>query len=240
MLSEEDEDASLVAVDSVWYRLIPSRFPPVSIYERIIANDRIEELVQIENLTNPRLRQAKILTDGIDPIDPESPVLQNWNLAPFTYSQPGGTKFFRAIYSCLELSGDLQTALAVSLARRSAFLELTDEPPQGIAMRVLKTPVKGRFLDLRHLPATLSKDECWPIGEQVIEAGYDGILFQCPERLSASCIAVLRETALGRTQQTKHFRFQWDGKRVSSLYAFDDARKIEPELLGLSEELIAA
>jgi hypothetical protein len=50
----------------------------------------------------------------------------------------------------------------------------------------------------------------------------------------------LKENTLGRSQQTKHFRFIWDGKRISALYAFDDAREIAPELLSGETEVIAA
>lgn len=240
MLSEEDDDPSLVSIDSDWYRLIPSRFPPVSIYERVVANDRLAELVEVENLTNPRVRMAKMMANGVQAVDPDSPRLQNWNLAPFTYPQPDGTRYFRPIYSCLQLGDDLQTALAVSVTKREWFLEQTREPAQGLDMRVLKTPVKGRFLDLRHLPLGLPADERWQIGDRAIGADYDGILFRPPERPTASSIGVLKESVLGRSQQTKHFRFQWNGRRISSLYAFDDARMIEPELLGSEAAAIAA
>ena len=240
ILSEEDDDSSLIDLEAHWFRLIPSRFPPVSIYERIIANDRVAELVETENITNPRLRRANFLTKGIDPIDPESPILQNWNLASFTYPQPDGTRFFRPVCSCLELSDDLQTALAVSVKRREWFLQQTEEPPQGIDMRVLKTPIKGRFLDLRYLPVSLVESVRWQIGDYVTEKEYDGIIFAPEERPSAACIGVLKEHALGRSQQTKHFRFHWNGQRISSLYAFDNAQEIEPAALSGSKVAIAA
>lgn len=234
------DDLPLVDIDSDWYRLIPSRFPPISIYERIIANDRFDDLVEVENLTNPRIRKAKILTDGITPLDPTSPRLQNWNLAPFTYPNPEGTRFFRPGYSCLELAENIQTALAISVGRREAFLRRTAEPAIGLDMRVLKTPVKGRFADLRHIPEALTADERWLIGDAIIEAGHDGVLFRGPERPSASCIGIVKDNTLERSQQTKHFRMHWDGKRISTIYAFDDARKIDAELLSGADEVIAA
>lgn len=240
MHNGEVEESRLTAVDSDWYRLIPSRFPPISIYERVIANDRVNELVAVENLTNPRLRVARVLTDGVNPIDPTSPRLQNWNLAPFTYPNPDGTRFFRAIYGCLELAEDLQTALAISVRRREAFLRNTAEPPIGLDMRVLKTPVKGRFVDLRNLTEALTASERWTLGDSIIGAGHDGVLFRGPERPSTSCIGILKESTLGRSEQTKHFRFIWDGKCISTLYAFDDAREIAPELLSGDAQVIAA
>jgi RES domain len=235
-----DENIPIVKVESEWFRLIPSRFPPVSLYGRVIANDRTNELAEVENLTNPRLRTAKALTDGIEPVDPTSPRLQNWNLAPFTYSNPDGTRFFRNTYNCLELAEDIQTALAISVARREAFLRQTNEAAIGLDMRVLKTPVNGRFVDLREQGELLTANERWDLGEQIIRAGHDGVLFRGPERPSASCVGIVKETTLGRSQQTRHFRFLWDGTKISTLYAFDDATEIDTEMLCGVEKVIAA
>lgn len=235
-----DEAIPIIKVDSEWFRLIPSRFPPVSLYGRVIANDRTDELAEVENLTNPRLRTAKLLTDGIAPIDPSSPRLQNWNLAPFTYPNPEGTHFFRSAYSCLELAEDIQTALAVSVARREAFLRCTNEGPIGLDMRLLKTPISGRFVDLRERTENLTVNECWKLGDQIIQMGHDGVLFRGPERPSASCVGIVKEGTLGRSQQTRHFRYLWDGSRIRTLYAFDDASEINAEMLASAEVVIAA
>jgi len=101
------------------FRLIPSRFPPVSVYEGLVANDRLEDLVEVENATNPRLHSEKRLRAAYP--DPAEPKLQNWNLAPFKYLNPEGSRFFDPTRPALELADDRQTALAVSLARRQAF-----------------------------------------------------------------------------------------------------------------------
>lgn len=37
-------------------RIVPSRFPPVSVYDRIADPDDLEALFAIEALTNPRIR----------------------------------------------------------------------------------------------------------------------------------------------------------------------------------------
>lgn len=231
MPNGEAEELPLRPIGGDWYRLIPSRFPPISIYEGVIANDRLNELVEVENLTNPRVKALALRTSGLQPVDPQSPTLQNWNLAPFTYPNPEGSHFFRPGFSALELTDCLQGALATSVRRRETFLRRTREGPIGLEMRVLRTPVTGEFLDLRHLPEALSKEDRWNIGDQVIREQLDGVIFRSPDRPSSSCVAVLKESRLGRSDQTKHFKFIWDGERVASVVAFGDVQEISPDQL---------
>lgn len=222
------------------FRLIPSRFPPVSVYEGLVANDRMDALVDIENLTNPRLQsQARIAS--MENKDPKTSArLQNWNLAPFAYGHPEGSIFFDADRPCLEVAADRQTALAISVAKRQRFLACTSEGPIGLDMRMFKTPLSGRFVDLRHLSAEKVRDIGRDFGKS-IEADVDGVLFHPIERPSATAISVLNGSILEQTLQAVHYRYQWNGERISLLYAFDDkGTLIEPNHLRNEEECLAA
>lgn len=227
-----------VAFEGELFRLIPSRFPPVSVYEGLVANDRIADLVEVENTTNPRLQSEQRLRAAYP--DPAEPKLQNWNLAPFKYLNPEGSRFFDPTRPALEMADDRQTALAMSVARRQIFLSRTAEGPIGLDMRMFKTPVKGRFLDFRNHPLDLSREERWELGRQV-DAEADGVVYHPPERPSATCYAVLRGDILGRTLQTVHYRFVWNGTRISKLYAFDEeGRELLPEALAGPGDALAA
>lgn len=222
------------------FRLIPSRFPPVDIYEEVVANDRVAALVEIENLTNPRLQSVQRLTSAGLGLAPDSPRLQNWNHAPFAYPNPEGSRFFSAKRPALELATTRQTALAVSVARREVFLSRTSEPAIGLDMRMLKTPVDGRFLDLRDLDPATDREARWALGDGLAE-GVDGILYRPPERPSATCVAVRSAGALQRSVQTVHYRYLWNGSKVTKLYAFDDVgTELYPWALGGAEEVLAA
>lgn len=228
----------LVNFSGLTFRLIPSRFPPVPVYAGLVANDRTDELVAIESLTNPRLQSEAKLLEVYG--NPASPQLQNWNLAPFKYINPEGSRFFGPTRPTLELAADAQTALAIAVRRRERFLGRTGEPPIGLDMRMLKTPVDGRFADLTGLrddPASADlKEAARKIPEEAV-----GILFRPAERPSATCLAVTNKNALGRTVQAEHYRFDWDGERISSIYAFSKKGDIiaPGELFG-SQEVLAA
>ena len=88
-------------------------------------------------------------------------------------------------------------------------------------MRMLKTPVEGKFIDLRTVSAELPREQRWSLGNAV-PADVHGILFRPAERPTATAIAVLKGQVLGRSIQTTHYRFEWNSVRIDKLYAFDE------------------
>lgn len=190
----------------------------------------------MEALTNPRLLSERRLATRIEGVAQDAARLQNWNLAPFAYPNPEGSTHFDASRPCLELSGDRQTALVVSIARRERFLRRTGEPPIGLDMRMLVTPVGGHFLDVRHLPPRPRDKLAVDLPPEV-----DGLLFHPEERPTATCIAILRGDVLGRSVQAAHYRYAWNGTRVSSVYAFDAlGRELLPEALAGEDDVLVA
>lgn len=220
------------------YRLIPSRFPSVEVYQGLVANDRFGALYEAEARTNPRLLSKEQLLASYG--GEGSPRLQNWNHAPFRYINPEGSRFFPSTQPALELAQDPQTALARAVRRREVFLNRTKEPAIGIDMRMLKTPVSGRFADLTDLPHDLGEKECRAAGSMVPN-GLAGAAFMAPERPNALCLAVTDNTGLGSTIQTVHYRFEWNGARISKLYAFTESgEEWDPSILCGHDQVIAA
>jgi hypothetical protein len=238
----EAGDIEVVDVDAVFYTLIPSRFPPVKLFERIANDDEGAAIARIETLTNPRLRERRRVLQT-DQVDVTSPKYQNWNHAPFTYRNPEGSRYFGPEPAVLELSDDLQTALAISVRKRETFLSRTSEARTNLDMRVLTRQVTGRFGDLRHLCTDLDHEKRIIAGRRVLELEppVDGLLYRTSERPSATCIAILDPKSLGRAVQGDHFRFVWDGERIRSVYSFSGpGRIIDPQGLASNESVLAA
>ena len=38
------------------FRIIPSRFPPVGLFDRVTVPEDLEAIIELESMTNPRLR----------------------------------------------------------------------------------------------------------------------------------------------------------------------------------------
>ena len=243
------DDFGLREIHDVFYLLIPSRFPPVPLYQRI-AGGHDDDIANVADLHNPRLKvKRRVLgVEGAD-VGSASPCLQNWNHAPFAYSNPEGSWFFDRFTRCLEMSNDRQTALAVSVAKRERFLRRTAEAPIGLDMRMLSRSVRGKFIDAQSVPATLTLPERRKVGAELLDLakdrGLSGVLFRSIERPSGVRICVLDGDVLDHAVQGEHFRYTWDGTRVTSLYAFnssrgDDDNLIDPSALGGDKAILAA
>ena len=237
-MSNAAADFDKIDVDGTYHVLIPSRFPPIDIFARI-ANGQDDAFFELESLTNPRLKEKRQILNGADAVDGNSPLVQNWNHAPFAYPNPDGTYFFGPDLSALELASDLETALAVSVARRERFLGDTSEPATGLDMRALSRTVRGRFADLRSLDPTIPGEQRRMLGQRVFEAGLDGIVFRSADRGEGLCVSILRIETLGKAVQGEHFRFNWNGTCIDVIYDFRTGKEIYPDELRANPELAA-
>ncbi len=206
-------------VKADWHRLIPSRFPPVELYERLGGGDVQAAAKASEAITNPRLISATRRGAAADSV-PASPMLQNWNHAPFAYKNPEGSHLLGSAFGVLELLEDKRDAIAYALLRRERFLAATSERSTTLDMRLLITPVDGLFDDLTGLDPGLDVDARRAIGRLLVEGRSSGALTRRPEVPGARFLSVFDGAVLGRTVQGTHYRFVWDGKRIRSVYDF--------------------
>lgn len=226
-------------IDGKWHRLIPSRFPPVDVYERLGSSELGAIAKELETKTNPRLQARARLLDKGSGLTETSPQLQNWNHAPFAYKNPEGSTFLNPAYGVLEVVRGIRPALAWALLRRETFLARTEEPAMGLDMRLLVTKVRGDFVDLTNAPFDENQESRWRLGQKLYEDGAAGVLFWPPEQPRILVLAVFDNSVLRLAVQSTHYRFIWDGKVVRSVYDFTDDGKTDDEKTMLREELLA-
>lgn len=206
-------------IDGEFHRLIPSRFPPVPLYERLGSPEVQTAAEACEAKTNPRLQALERLTQEA-PFRSGASQAQNWNLAPFSYANPEGTTFLDPSYKVLELVGGVRPALAVAVLRREAFLGGGEEPPLQVEMRALVHKVRGRFIDLTGASFEPDREARWKQGAELYataEPDVQGIVFSRPDLGGCRGLTIFDGTALGTAIQSDHYRFLWDGEKVSRI-----------------------
>ena len=102
----------------------PIAVPPRRVYQRLAPALRAAA-PDIEALTNPRLAAKARLSGGPASVDENSPRLQNWNHAPFAYTNPEGSYLLGPVHGVMEVAGSVAAALAIAIRRRETFLERT-------------------------------------------------------------------------------------------------------------------
>lgn len=206
------------------YRVIPSEYPPINFFERLVDPDLMDELHHIESLTNDRLRDetgdiALVPTDDRVSGPGASPVM-----AAFTHISPDcPSRFSDGSYGVYYGSKELITAVEETKFHRAAFLAHTHEEPGEIDMRVYIGEVSKPLHDIRGDEyAALHKPDNWTpsqaCGRSLREKKSWGIVYRSVRDPGGECIAALRPPAVTIPRQGPHLSYVWDGNSIVSVY----------------------
>ena len=215
------------------YRIVPSRFPPIQLFERVARAEDLDAVFAVEALTNTRLR-AEIGDLALVP--PDERVTgpgASWIMAPFTHlSAPGGrfsTAFFGAYYAAY----DQATAESETVYHRERFLVATRQPPIEIDMRVVHATLRAEMHDIRGMRATLpaiyDPDDyaaSRAFATRLRDAGSRGIAWDSVRHAGGECVAVFRPSSLSDPQQGAHLTYVWDGTRIARIYEKSELRML--------------
>src|SRR5256885_5982595 len=131
------------------HRVVPSRFPPVGLFDRVAAPEDLEAIFALEAMTNDRLREEagelslvakeeRVSGPGTTPI-----------MAAFTHLNPEGSRFSDGSYGVYYAAHEMATAIAESAHHRAIFLARTREPAGEIDLRTYLADIRGDFVDVR-------------------------------------------------------------------------------------------
>lgn len=207
------------------YRIIPSRFPPVNLFEGVNgAPDDWELLSEYEGETSSRLRQEAgeihLLRDADRRVGPGwTPVM-----AAFCYPAPTGSRFADGSFGAYYAANSEDTAIAETRYHTQRFMRESGEPPIQLERRVYLANLDARLIDLRqasNASALLAPDD-WSaaqqFGRRAWQQGEYGIVYPSVRDTGGECVAVLRPPALSPTWQGAHLIYDWDGTRIAHVF----------------------
>ncbi len=223
-MSSVDFAPPLAATGFDVYRIVSSRFPPVSLFDRITKRGDLEAVFAIEAMTNDRLRQEvgdvslvpvedRVVGSGSTPI-----------MAAFTHLNPDGGRFTDSTYGAFYGGLTIDTAIAETKYHREEFLAATEaDRPIDIDMRVYLTRLDGELHDFREgAPAAIHDPDHYgasqAFGRRLRSEGSNGIIFNSVRDEGGTCVAVFRPRLLSGCRQERHLTYQWDGARIWNIF----------------------
>jgi hypothetical protein len=226
MRSEDKFEAiKLHNLNAASWRIVPSRFPPVSIFDRVANPADLSAVLAIEALTNNRLRYETGKLDLVPLADRISGPGTTPIMAAFTHLNPEGARFTTPYFGAWYAGLSLETAIAETRYHRARFLAFTKEAALAIDMRVYQADVSARLHDIRAM--TKSHPELYDLdnysagqalGAQLKANGSDGLIYQSVRDTTGTCIAVYRPKLISKCRQTSHLRYYWDGNTIADIY----------------------
>ena len=209
-----------------FFRIIPSRFPPISLYEAIYDTpEELEIAYAIEALTNPRVLQELGDLSLVAPSERVTGPGALIVMAPFTHLS-SQTRFSDGTFGVYYAAKSLETAIAETKYHRAYFLSQTNQPDQEIAMRVYSGKIKGRMLDIR--PSVYAKllnpsdyIDSQSFARVMRDGGAKGVLYSSVRHAVGYCVAVFRPTAVGIPKQRMPLKYVYSQSSQSIVQVYE-------------------
>jgi len=213
------------------YRLIPSRYPTVGLYDAIADPADLDIVFAIEALANPRIRdelgeltlvprEERLTGPGATPV-----------MAAFTHLNPEGSRFSDGTYGVYYAAHSLETAIAEVSHHRGVFLRRTREPALDLDMRLITASVEAELHDLRdadgeaanaaRYASVLDPDDYGPsqsLGRRLRAAQSWGVCYPSVRHAGGECVGIFRPRALRYAKAAAHLALHWDGTRITHWY----------------------
>lgn len=207
------------------YRIIASRFPPISLFEEVADPADLEAVYAIEAITNDRLRDEVGNLALVPAEDRVAGPGTSAIMAAFTHLNPDGSRFSDGSFGVFYAAKAIETAVAETSYHRARFMAYTHEPAQELDMRVYAVDLDAMLHDLRDLrdalPALYAEDS-YAAGQALAKdlraQGSDGIAYQSVRDSGGECAAVFRPRLLSNCRQERHLCYVWDGQAIVTVY----------------------
>jgi hypothetical protein len=213
------------------WRVIASRYPPISLFERLTADPAIwDALIALEQLTNPRVRDEvgdiALVPAGERVAGPGA----SYVMAAFTHLNPKGSRFSDGTFGVYYAAAALETAIAETVFHFEAFARDSADPPRSEDMRVLVGTVAAEFENIAALPEEERRLFLDPnsyvasqaYAKQIRAAGANGVAYPSVRHAGGQCLGAFRPHAVGIPHQERHLKYRWNRERVDRY--FDYAR----------------
>lgn len=201
------------------HRIIPSRFPPVGVFDDVASPEELDDLYAIEALTNDRLRSEL----GHLHLLPREDWLTGAGSTPImaAFTHPSAARFGDGSYGVLYAARDESTAIRETVHHRERFLAATAEPAIRLDMRRYVVDLAQPLLDgrkaLKDTPVMDLDDYSagQALGRRLQAETAWGLFYPSVRRPGGECAAIFRAPALKLPMlQACHYHYYWNGRAI--------------------------
>ncbi|KTD83057.1 RES family NAD+ phosphorylase [Legionella waltersii] len=206
------------------HRLVPSKFPPVSLFDWADSAEELEQIALLEGLTNERIHAELGNINLINKGDWISGPGSTPVMAAFTHiGHP--SRFSDGSFGIYYAASSLETAIQETVFHRERFYSASQEKPCSISMREYIAKIQKPLVDLSNNPNRdlFNPDPAYynqsqKFGKEIHEQDHWGLLYPSVRNPEGLCMAIFRPPALTIPTQGCHLRYLWDGQQISEIY----------------------
>lgn len=218
------------------YRLINSKYPPITLFDDVADAEEFEILYELQALTNPRLKNSTGELAYLPAADiPFGIAGCSYAVAPFTHVNPLGSRFSDGTFGMLYIADEMATALAeVAYHQEHYWQRIEGLKYDRMVMRSLVF-----IFDPAQANDALALSQAHPIydpqsytaaralGLSLKAIGCAGLRYRSVRRPGSICWGLFTPKGVKSVQQSAHFEFIWDGKKISKIDHIISARAVK-------------
>ncbi len=207
------------------FRIIPTRFPPIPLFERIGDPAAWEVLAEIESLTNPRIRSEIGEIASVPADERIAGPGASWVMGAFAHR--ASSRFSDGAFGVYYCANRRATAIAETRWHMGRFYAATREPPIDIDMRVLVGSVDDEFHDLRGRsprwrrtldPLDYTRGQV--LGRQLFAAKSRGVVYPSVRDPEGQCLGALTPRAVGIPRVSTVLSYHWNGECIDRVFDY--------------------
>jgi hypothetical protein len=215
------------------YRIIPARYPPIALFERIADPADWEALLEIESLTNERIRDEVGDIRLVPVKERVSGRGASWVMGAFTHvGWP--SRFSGGSYGVYYTARTRECAVAETVYHFGRFLAATREPVCELDVRILVAGIDGVLHDIRGGARRFRKlydpddyGTSQVFGRTLRAAGSSGIVYRSVRLAESDCVAAFRPRVVRPLPHGEtYLLYHWDGERIDRSYDYAARRWI--------------
>ncbi|MES2676284.1 MAG: RES family NAD+ phosphorylase [Pseudomonadota bacterium] len=210
--------------NQIAYRLIPSKYPPRSLFDDVASHEEFEVLFLIQELTNPRLRNELGSLNRV-PVNERPYGIRgcNYALGPFVHLSPLGSRFSRGDYGIYYAAEDIQTAIIETRFHQQLYFSaIVGLKYDRLQMRCLKTQFSASLRDIRG-EKFIHRDwynednyaAAQDLGNALKIKAEMGLVYQSVRNPPITCYALFTPKIIADIFQSEHFDYIWDGEKIT-------------------------
>jgi len=210
------------------HRLIPSRYPPIGVFDDVASSDDLSAVLDLEGWTNDRIAAELGVVHVLPPGEWVTGVANaSVVMAAFCHPHPDGGRFNTPDLGAWYAGLAFDTALAETVFHRTRELDEIGVYETFVHMRQYLADFDCALHDVRPSPAF---DDChdpdsYAAGQALCRAlrpaGSNGVIFRSVRHAGGECIACYRPRLVANVRQGDHFEYRWGGTRVPKVVRLD-------------------
>jgi hypothetical protein len=206
-------------------RIVPTRYPAVTLFDRVADAADFDALYALEALTNERAREELGQVERVPPDDRVFGPGSGPIMAAFTHVNLLGSRFSGGEHGVFYAARERATAVAETRHHHGRFLAATRQPAMHLPMRLYHVAIDARLHDLRpagSVPSAVYDPDDYAaaqaLGRRLRASGSAGVAYRSVRHERGQCVGLFRPRGASRCLHAAYLLYAWDGERFSDVY----------------------